>query len=328
MRKPIRSLALALLTVALSASLAEAQANKLAKAVQDHINTLKTSGKAEERVAAINGILEVADLKIAVAKPAIPALVAALKDADANVRRTAAAVLAALQPEAAQVVTPLTALLADGEDRTVRIAATNTLSGLGGGSEPALTALVAIQTKENAKAEGTRDNELLNAANQAIQAIDQALTAELNQHSETLQKNDAKAETRLASLQELLRLSKKQRTAAAAHAAIANAMMRNSELHVLRAIMEATRKKDLDPAQLVPTFVQTLSKQDEDANVRKVAARHLGTFKTSAKDAIPALMDVIAKEGAKPEGQRNQELLTTAQESLAAIEKAVKAAGQ
>jgi HEAT repeat protein len=88
--------------------------------------------------------------------------------------------------------------------------------------------------------------------------------------------------------------------------------------------MEATRKKELDPAQLVPTFLQTLAKEDEDANVRRVAARHLGTFKAVAKDAVPALTDVIAKESAKAEGQRNQELLTTARESLEAIQKAVK----
>jgi len=326
MRKPIQFLALAVLTVMLSASLAEGQA-KLTKAVQDHINTLKTSKSAEARVAAINGIQEIADVKLAAAKPAAPALVAALKDSDANVRRSAAAVLAALQPEAGQVVAPLMPLLADGEDRTVRIATANTLGGLGAGSEPALTALAAIQTKENAKPEGMRDAELLNAVNQAIQNIDQAVAAELKQHSDTLQ-NDAKLETRLASLQELLRLTKKPRTAPAAHAALANSMMRNSELHVLRAIMDATRKKELDAAQLVPTFILALAKEDEDANIRRVAARHLATFKTVAKDAIPALMAVIAKESGKPEGQRNQELLTTAKESLDAIEKAVKAQGQ
>jgi HEAT repeat protein len=319
----IRLLVLALLTGILTAAPATAQVSKLQKAVQDHVNTLKTSTSAEARVAAINGLLEIADVKRSVAKPAIPALVDALKDANANVRRSAAAVLASLEPEAAQVVTPLTALLADTEDRTVRIAAANTLGGLGAGSEPAATALAAIQTKENAKAEGMRDGELLNAVNQALASIDQGLTAEVNQHRDTLL-NDPKTEARLASLQELLRLTRKPRTAAPAHAAVANAMLRNSELHVLRAIMEATRKKELDPAQLVPTFMQTLAKEDEDANVRRVAARHLGTFKAVAKDAVPALTDVIAKESAKAEGQRNQELLTTARESLDAIQKAAK----
>jgi hypothetical protein len=80
------------------------------------------------------------------------------------------------------------------------------------------------------------------AVNQALERIDQGLTAEVNQHRDTL-RNDPKT---------------------------------------------------------------------EDANVRRVAARHLGTFKAVAKDAVPALTDVIAKESAKAEGQRNQELLTTA----------------
>jgi hypothetical protein len=57
----------------------------------------------------------------------------------------------------------------------------------------------------------------------------------------------------LSATGELIRLSRKPRTAAGANAALANAWLRNSEFVVTSAVMEATRKKDLDPALLAPT---------------------------------------------------------------------------
>src|SRR5262249_32159440 len=149
------------------------------------------SADAATRVAAIEELLEIAAVRLALVKPVIPEVVAALKDADANVRRTAAVALSNLEPEPARVVPPLSTLLVDTEDRTVRIAAANSLAAFGLHAEPALPALAAIQTKENAKEEGQRDADLLNTVNQAIQGIEQSIVDELNYYAETVQ-NDMK----------------------------------------------------------------------------------------------------------------------------------------
>src|SRR5262249_48066482 len=139
----------------------------------------------------------------------------------------------------------------------------------------------------------------------------------------TLQ-NDDKVATRLDCVHELIRLANKPRTSAQANAALADACLRNSEFAVMRAVMEAVRKKDLQGALLVPSFIQVLSKEDEDAGARRTAAILLGTLRATAKEAVPALSDVVAKESAKEEGQRDEELLRNSREALTLIRKALQ----
>lgn len=104
---------------------------------------LQQGGEAREKVAAANALGQMG----AKARPAIPALTSALKDADSGVRREAADTLQTVSP-APEAVAPLRELLSD-KDEEVRLAAAAALARNGvADAVPALVSALQQDSKE------------------------------------------------------------------------------------------------------------------------------------------------------------------------------------
>jgi flagellar motor switch protein FliG len=146
-------------------------------------------------------------------------------------------------------------------------------------------------------------------------------------------KEDPKVETRLNSVKELVRLTKKPALNPMAHAALANAWLRDASLDVGKTIAQHLKDKEIEGKLLAGTFAQVLANDQEPRTVRITAAVLLGTLRAEAKDTVQVLSDVKAKEEAKG-GQKDAELLTSVDQALRAINLAappkinVKTAGQ
>ena len=157
-----------------AATTSTAQVAKAQKDVENAIKVIKTDKDAKNRVEALTRIAEVAQVRTAFAKPALPTVIEALADPAAEVRRTAANVLGVVNLEHEKVVPALIKSLDKKEDRTVRIASANALNAFGGTATDAITVLAEIQKELNGMPEAARDNELLQAANQALGTIQAA----------------------------------------------------------------------------------------------------------------------------------------------------------
>src|SRR5262245_57071741 len=104
------------LTLILVATVAEAQTPKQKADVEALIKLLKTSQDPKQRAAACNEITELASVKIALVKPAVPSLLDSLKDADVEVRRAAINTLSLVEPYAKDWVASVLPRAAEGED--------------------------------------------------------------------------------------------------------------------------------------------------------------------------------------------------------------------
>jgi hypothetical protein len=144
---------------------------RLEKEVEEQVRVLKTAKEPEARVEAITKIVRLEAVRRGVAKNATPQVAQALKDGDATVRAAAAEALGELGHDPKTWVADLARLLDDKEDRNARLAAIDTLGRVGKDAGVALEALAAIQKKEMDKAEDQRDNDLLQAAAQAVAQI-------------------------------------------------------------------------------------------------------------------------------------------------------------
>jgi HEAT repeat protein len=160
-------LTLALGTLALAAPKAEQ--------VPPLVEKLKKSKDPKERADAAREICHIGQVKAAFTKPAVPALVEALKDSDAGVRREVAITLGEIKADPRLVVQPLTDALKD-KDNGVRTAVAESLAYFGGQAKVALPALEEIQKEMNAltKEQQQQNGQLIQAVNQAIDAIKQA----------------------------------------------------------------------------------------------------------------------------------------------------------
>ena len=94
-----------------------------------------------------------------------------MKDKDAGVRAAAAEALGVLGYEAESWVKDVAALLNDPEGREVKLAAAEALGRAGKQAASALDALTALRNQEAAKAEGSRDEDLLRTCSSAIEGI-------------------------------------------------------------------------------------------------------------------------------------------------------------
>ncbi len=217
--------------------------------------------------------------------------------------------------------------LDDKQDRTVRSAAASLLKGFGLNARGAIPALAEIKKKEEGKAEGERDAELLQNVNDSLQNLQQAVGQEVGKHTEAL-RGAKKSEKRLAAAKELMTMAKDPAFANQPVAAtLVEVMVRDPDADIQRAIVAWLKSDKPDAKLVVPVLLRTM-KEGEPRNVRLSSATVLGTLRADAKDAIAALTEIKDKEKAKPEKDRDQELLGQVELSLSAIQKAVKAQGQ
>jgi len=133
--------------------------------VDDWTVILKSAKDANRRAEAIAKLAEIAGVRAAFVKTAVPAVVEALKDNAVEVRRTAAQAVAVMAPDP-KTATPLLANLLEDNDRDTRVAAALALGYLGKGAAEALPKLTAARDRENGRAE--KDNDFLNALNRAV----------------------------------------------------------------------------------------------------------------------------------------------------------------
>jgi hypothetical protein len=141
-----RLVLLVLLCGFVASQLSGAQEEK--KELEHWIGVLKTAKEAERRVEAIEEIKNIAAVRVTLAKPAIPAVIAALKDQDENVRKAAAAVLPLLNPEPMAAVSGLVGLLTANEEKAVKQAALRSVIAFSKDAADLVPALTALHKNE------------------------------------------------------------------------------------------------------------------------------------------------------------------------------------
>jgi vesicle coat complex subunit len=108
---------------------------------------------AKVRVAALQDLLQMAEVRTSDVTPALPLVFPMLKDTDAGVRRLAILVLDTLEADPKLFVPPLVDILKKDKDTTVRYAAVVAVGHIGPPAKAAVPALEAIQksVKDNPK---------------------------------------------------------------------------------------------------------------------------------------------------------------------------------
>jgi HEAT repeat protein len=97
------------------------------------------------RVSAVEDLGHLAEVKLDDAKPAIPALLKALKDRDAGVRRAVIAAMEKIEPEPKDYVPALIDLLKKERDSNVRLLAVRALGQIGPPAKSAVSTLKELQ---------------------------------------------------------------------------------------------------------------------------------------------------------------------------------------
>lgn len=111
------------------------------------------SKDAKVRIAALQDLEQMAEVRPSDAKPALPAVLPLLKDPDANVRRLAILVLDTLEADPKVFVPPLVDILKKDKDGGVRYAAVVAVGHIGPAAKAAVPALEALlkSIKDNPK---------------------------------------------------------------------------------------------------------------------------------------------------------------------------------
>jgi hypothetical protein len=249
-------------------------------------------------------------------KPAVPVLVAALKDSAVEVRKGAVGLLAGIEPYDKNWVPNLLGLLAEGEDRDARLAAIGILGGVEGGAKEALTPLQEIQTKEAAKAEGMRDNELLNAIAGSLEGIRDRLA---NGYAVTLGQ-DKQAKARAAAAAELTKLGQEKIERIKPYIPHLLEALKDSDAAVRQAALAGLPVAKPEPQELVPALIDRLKNIREERSVRLAIVELLGVFGPNAADAVPYL-EVWQQRETKKDKDRDKEMLDKLAQALEAIKK-------
>jgi HEAT repeat protein len=293
------------------------QTAKLEKEVADYIRILKTSKDGKTRADAVAGLIEIAEIRAGLVKPAIPVLVASLKDAEVEVRKGSVNLLAAIEPYSKDWVPNLKGLLADGEDREVRIAAVNILGGIENGVPEVIPLFDELQKKEAAKAEGDRDNELLQAIANATEGIrDQLVAGQIN----TLA-TDKDAKKRLAAAVELTKAAQAKVERVKPYVENLLGALKDDNAAVRGAVVGVLSVSGAEPGDLVPALIMVLRNVREERGVRLSVIGLLGALGPAAGDAVPFLEVIHGNEGKKAEDKRDKELFEKVAQALEAIKK-------
>jgi hypothetical protein len=293
-----------------------AQTAKLMKDVDEYIKIIKTDKEAKNRADAIGGLAEVAEVRAALIKPAVPVLVAALKDSAVEVRKGAVGLLAGIEPYDKGWVPNLLGLLAEGEDRDARLAAIGILGGIEGGAKEALAPLQEIHTKEAAKPEGMRDNELLNAIAGSLDGIRDRLA---NGCAVTL-RQDKQAKARAAAATELTKLGQEKIERIKPYIPNLLEALKDSDAAVRQAALAGLAVAKPESQDLVPALIDRLKNIREERGVRLAVVELLGALGPNAADAVPYL-EVWQQRETKKDTDRDKEMLDKLVQALEAIKK-------
>jgi HEAT repeat protein len=134
------------------------------------ITALKDDKDAKVRASSAAELLKVAQTNAEQAKPAIPVLVGALKDDNADVRKSALTALGAAKADLPTVMPGLIAIVKNlKEDKAVRLTAISMLGAGGPNAKEALPYLEFLQSREAKKED--KDKELVDKLTEAIEAI-------------------------------------------------------------------------------------------------------------------------------------------------------------
>ena len=321
MKRLVAGLSCMILCIA-TTSAVKAQA-KTNKEVDAALKIVKTSKDAKARADAIAELGNIANVRTAFLKPAIPDLINLLKDGDANIRRGAAQLLGLIGMDAKVAVPDLIAVLDKGQDGGVRSAAAQALATMRSAAGDAIPALLEVQKEQTALDEKARNNQLLQDVNQALGTIQASFKEDADQTIGTL-KTGADAKQRLTAVAAVVKLAKTRPAfAPPAYAALVEAWIKDRDNEVRQEIGKLFVGNKPDPKLVIAPLTEYL-KENHDKITRVTAATLLGGLKADAKDALPLLTDIVTKENAKPEGQRDQDLLSAVQFALRRIQAATK----
>jgi HEAT repeat protein len=299
-----------------AAAATHGQATRSQKDVEKALKILKEDKDAKNRAEAINQMGEVALVRTALVKPAIPALVDAMADPAVEVRRAAANLLGLVNQEHKLVAPVLIKALDKKEDRTVRIAAANALTAFAGHGAAAVMPLSEIKKELDGMAQDARDNELLQSVNQALGTIQAAFKEQAEQLIAMLRTNPD-AQVRVKAIDEVAKLAKSHPAyAGQAYNAIVDAWIKDRDADVRKAVQDWIRAMKPDPKAIVTPLVQILSNPGEEKLNRVAAATMLSGMRGDAKDALPALNELKGKE-------QDQDVLTAVGFALRRIMAAV-----
>jgi HEAT repeat protein len=140
--------------------------------IEGYIKAVQSDKDAKVRATSAAELAKIAQTKAEQAQPAIPALVAALKDDDADVRKAALNALTFAKPQPGDVIPGLIAIVKNiKEDKGVRIAAIGMLGSMGPNARESLPFLEFLLDRETKKAENDRDKPLFDKLTEAVTAI-------------------------------------------------------------------------------------------------------------------------------------------------------------
>jgi HEAT repeat protein len=149
---------------------------KTAQKVKELIKDLR-SNRVKTRLFAAEELGHMADLRLKDAKPAIPALVKALKDPNPGVRKAVIEALAKTEPDPKEVVPRFMEIVEKDKTMPVRLAVVRALGQIGPPAKPAVKALTELQkTVKNQKPPKGKNKDMVMRANQMLlREIDRAL---------------------------------------------------------------------------------------------------------------------------------------------------------
>jgi HEAT repeat protein len=296
---------------------ANAQSEKVKKEVEEFIKVIKSDKDPKNRTEAINGLAEIAEVRVSLIKPAVPALVASLKDGDVEVRKAAVGVLGQMETYSRDWLPNLLGLLADGEDRVVRIGAINILGGLEHGAKEAVTPLQAIQTKEAAKAEDQRDGELLQAIAGALDGIRDQLA---EGYAATLA-NNKDSEARAKAVAELAKLGQEKIERIKPYIPNLLKGLKDDSTAVRREVIAALGVARPEAGDVMPALIDRLRNVRETRSVHLAVIALLASYGNNAADAVPYLEVIQTHESKKSDKDRDKDMIDKVTQAIEAIKK-------
>ena len=281
------------------------------------IKVLQTAKDPKARVNVANEMTQLGLVRVTLIRGAEPALIAALKDDNGEVRQAVVGALIVLEPYKKDRVANLIPLLKDGEPRNGRLGAVIMLGKTEGGAIEAVPGLEEILKKEGEKADNMRDGEMIQQVNEALVRIRQYLIE--GYIKAVAQDKDAKV--RASSAAELAKIAQtKVEQAKPAIPALVGAL-KDDDAEVRKAALNALTFAKPEPAQIVPGLVVIVKNLKEDKGVRLSAIGMLAALGPNARDSLPFLEFLLDRETKKGENDRDKALFDKLTEAVAAIKK-------
>lgn len=143
-----------------------------AEDAKKYAEQLKTSKDPKKRAEALEELGKLAQVLKSLVAPAVPDIVAALKDKDATVRAKAAVAYGRTDPDPKEAVPVLVKMLKEDKSEEVRIGAAQGLGAMGPGARDAVPDLRAVVAEERKK-DMKKQTPLARSVQTALQAINE-----------------------------------------------------------------------------------------------------------------------------------------------------------